>query len=274
MPVNLATDNTPLPGIHDYQALVLGPLLEASKVLQHVRVIQTTGAQTHLPTGKAAATGWYAENAEITQTDDLIDEIVVTPRKVASLALLSNELAADTSPAAVETIGNIIVNSVAAEVDRAFFNGTGVAPQPLGLTAVAGVSTVSGTDSIPTMLADFADAIATIESEGGTATIAWMHPNDWSQLSQALTGHAAVAPIGAVERNVLGVTVETSRHVAEDTIWVADGNQIAAVVRSDGEVAVSTDARFTSDSTLVRVTSRINFAYPFPLTVCKVTQGA
>jgi hypothetical protein len=97
MAVNLGITNTPLAGIHDYQELVLGPLLEQSKVLPYVRTIQTLRAITHIPTGKAATSTWTAEHGEITQSDDLIDEITVTPPKVASLAVLSNELVNDTN---------------------------------------------------------------------------------------------------------------------------------------------------------------------------------
>ncbi|HLZ39073.1 MAG TPA: phage major capsid protein [Mycobacteriales bacterium] len=213
MAVNLDTSNSPLSGLIDYQRLVLGPLLEQSKVLPHLRVIQTGSAIVHIPTGKAAAAGWFAENAEITQSDDLIDEIVVTPRKCASLAVVS-ELAADTSPGAVDVVGGIIVNSVANAVDRAFFAGTGVAPQPLGIASVVGVSTATGltVDGI-------ADAIAEIEDAGGSASVIWANPADWSTLVKALSDHAAVAPTGQVQRNVLGVPVETTSAVTAGTIW-------------------------------------------------------
>ena len=111
-------------------------------------------------------------------------------------------------------------------------------------------------------LGGFADAIALIESAGGSANVAWVNPDDWSTISQGLSQHAAVDPTSSVRRGLLGVEVVTSADVPVGTAFVADGSQIVAAVRTDGEIAVSGDARFSQCQTMIRVVSRINFGSP------------
>jgi HK97 family phage major capsid protein len=131
---------------------------------------------------------------------------------------------------------------------------------------------VTGTSTATGLTVDgIIDAVADVEAAGGTATIAWVNPADWATLAKALTDHAAIAPTADLQRQVLGVKVVTTSHVAAGTIWVADGSHVVAVIRTDGQVDVSGDIGFTRDQTYVRVTSRIGFAYPFPLTVCEIS---
>ncbi len=52
--------------------------------------------------------------------------------------------------------------------------------------------------------------------------------------------------------------------------WVLDGSRVAAVVRLDGEVRADTSARFTSDSTVLRVISRVDFGTSHPGAVARI----
>lgn len=196
----------------------------------------------------------------IPESSDLVDELVVTPTKAAALCTVSNELINDSSPSAREVLGNIPVKSVANAVDQAFFTGSGAGGQPAGITTVATIPNVGASVT----LSGFADAIASIESNGGTASVAWVNPNDWGTLSESLTGHAAVNPTGQVTRSLLGVAIVTTAHLPAGTAYVADGTEVVAAVRTDDEIAVSGDAKFANYQTQVRVVSRITFGFPEP----------
>ncbi len=52
--------------------------------------------------------------------------------------------------------------------------------------------------------------------------------------------------------------------------WVLDGTRVASVVWLDGEVKVDQSARFTSDSTVVRVVTRLNFGVPYAGSVARI----
>jgi hypothetical protein len=77
-----------------------------------------------------------------------------------------------------------------------------------------------------------------------------------------LSQHAAVDPTASVRRGLLGVEVVTTADVPVGHAYVADGSQVVAAVRTDGEIAVSSDAKFANYQTLIRVVSRINFGFP------------
>jgi HK97 family phage major capsid protein len=54
---------------------------------------------------------FVAERAEIRVTDADIDELIITPRKVAGLTVVSRELAEDSSEDATEVVHNGIVRA-------------------------------------------------------------------------------------------------------------------------------------------------------------------
>ncbi len=53
-----------------------------------------------------------------------------------------------------------------------------------------------------------------------------------------------------------------------------DGSRVCSVVRNDGEVRSDGSARFTSDSTVVRVISRVGFGTPYGGAVARIKDVA
>jgi HK97 family phage major capsid protein len=249
----------------DYAAFILGPLLQRSVVLRNIQTIQTTASRLHIPKGKAATVSWVPEHQPIPESADLVDEIVAVPQKAAALATLSNELVNDSSPGAAQVVQDILVRSVAAEVDSSFFTGSGLDGQPEGVADLVG----TGTGALS--LDGIADAAATIEANGGSASVVWLNPADYSTIVKGLTTHPSVSPTGQVQRSLLGIPVETTAALAAGTGYVADGQQVIAVVRTDGEIAASGEARFANYQTQVRVVTRVAYAYPFPELVVELS---
>src|SRR5258705_3671197 len=94
-------------------ALVIEPLTKESTAFQVSTVVQTDSHEYRIPkiTGDPAS-GWVAEGAEIGVDDADLDEIVVVPKKVAGITVVSSELAADSSPEATAVISQRLVNSL------------------------------------------------------------------------------------------------------------------------------------------------------------------
>ena len=64
-----------------------------------------TGRQTALVVADPS-TAWTSEGSEIPVSDQDLDEIECTPDKLAGLVVVSNELAADSDPSALDVVGD------------------------------------------------------------------------------------------------------------------------------------------------------------------------
>jgi HK97 family phage major capsid protein len=64
-----------------------------------------------------------AEGAEITPSDPTLQELVVTPPKVAGLTIVSREMADDSDPAAAQVVGDGLARDIARRIDQAAFAG-------------------------------------------------------------------------------------------------------------------------------------------------------
>ncbi|MGR3938227.1 phage major capsid protein [Streptomyces sp. BRA346] len=96
----------------EYGKLVIEPMTAASVAMQVATVVPTGAAEFHFPRVTSDVTaGWTAEGAAINASDADTDAYVVTPKKLASLTTLSNELVNDSSPAALQLVGDSIARA-------------------------------------------------------------------------------------------------------------------------------------------------------------------
>src|SRR5262245_58096558 len=125
-------------------ALVIQPLIDQSVAAQVSTVVQTGSHDLRVPRVTAdPAAAWTAEGAEIAVTDPTLDEMVVTPKKLAGLVVVSNELAADSSPAALQVVGEGLVRDLRRKLDSAYFGNT-VANGPNGLGSLTTSTAANG----------------------------------------------------------------------------------------------------------------------------------
>lgn len=257
-----------------YRQLILEPLFVESVALRALRRIEINTTSAYLPRVTSGSVAWVPEASEIPDSGAGVDLLAVTPRKVAALAIVSNEATGDAN--AAEMLGQALARAVAVEVDRALFRGGGT-NGPAGLPGVAGVVAVNAD---PTSGLDpWTDAVAAVESNGARATVGFVSPTTWAALSKVkestgsnkpVLADPATGPTGEVARSIGGLPVLVSASIANGEAWVVDGSRVAAVVRTDGEVRADTSARFTSDSTVVRVISRVGFGVPYPGSVVRI----
>jgi HK97 family phage major capsid protein len=80
--------------------------------------VQTGAHSLRVPRVTADPTAaWTAEGAEIAASDPTLDEIDIVPKKLAGLVVISNELATESSPAALQVVGSGLVRDLARKVD-------------------------------------------------------------------------------------------------------------------------------------------------------------
>jgi HK97 family phage major capsid protein len=270
---NLAQAWTP----EQYGELVDLVIAEKSIAFQAGTVIQTTSETFRTPMLTAdPATGWYAENTQISLTDPSNSELVVTPKKVAGLTQISTEAAEDTNPAAAEQVGNSLARSVAKRIDAAFFGNT-VTNGPSGILSLTGVNVIdTGTVTFDT-LDPFHEAKAVALADGASLTHFVLAPDVALYLAKAKQGESLNT--GLLENvgdgvTIAGVPVMVSTDLAAGNAWGIDSTQVFVVQRKGTTIVTSVDAAFDYDAVQVRATARVGFGWANPAGIVRLYDAA
>lgn len=235
---------------------------------------------------------WTAEAAPITQTSLAADQVTATPRKLAGLERLSNELINDSVPAILDIAARSLVRSISLKLDLGILEGSGTAPEIRGLKNTSGIQTVSmGTNGlVPINLDPFADAIGALEASNAEATACIMHPRTWKTLQKIKETSTSVKPVltdgsgsptGGIERSIYGTPVFLSSQIAitevqgtsgavASSAYVVTADQCVAVMREDVRVERDASRLFNSDESEVRAILRADFVAAQPSAVVRI----
>jgi len=258
--------------------LITLPVQAASVAAQVSTLMETNATRTQLPmiTGDPSA-AWVAEGEEIGPSDPTVDDIIVTPSKIAGLTIITNELAADSSPAAIGIVGDGLSRDIAKKIDAAFFGSKGASLiQPAGLEDLLGVTAVDA-GAAWANLDPFAEAIANAEGLGLTVDTFVANPADALLLAQLKETTGSNKPLlgsdptSPTRRTLQGVELRTSPAVTAGTVWGIPRVRAVMVRRQLVELAVDRSAYFTSDRTAIRATMRLGFGFPQPDAIQKIT---
>lgn len=259
------------------EQLIVLPVEAASVATQVATVVSTSATQTKIPRVTAdPSASWVEEGAEIGTSDPTVDDITVTPEKLAGLTIVSNEAAEDTSPAAANMIGDGLSRDIARKLDLAFF-GTSPAGsvQPKGLEDLADVTEVDAGTAWANLDA-FAEALSNAEGHGVQVGSFVANPADALALAQLKEGASSIRPLlgsdatSATRRLIQGVPLLVSSAVTQGTVWGIPSQRAVVVRRNDVELDVDTSAYFTSYRTAIRAVMRVGFAFTDPATIQKV----
>ncbi len=288
MTVLTSTDNVRSITPDQISQLITLPVQRASVAVQVSTLIQSTATKTRIPLVTAdPSAGWVAEGDEIGASDPTIDDIEVTPAKLAGLTIITNELAADSSPAAQSIVGDGLARDIATKLDAAFF-GTNLIDddpetrdpvKPRGLEDLIGVNAVTA-PSAWTDLDPFEEAKVDAEGLGLTLGAFVAHPSDvllLAQLKESSTskrGLLTPSAVAATERQIAGVRLIASSAVKVGTVWGIPQIRSVIVQRTNVDLAVDRSAYFTSDRTAVRATMRIGWAFPQPAAIQKIKRSS
>lgn len=266
MTMNTAGNSGVLPP--EYGQLIVEPMTQMSVALQVATVINTTAHDFHFPRVNSDVTAeWTAEGATIASSDAATDSYVVTPKKLASLTTVTNELINDSSPAAQEIVGQSIAREMARKLDAAFF-GSLPAPAPAGLGSLTGTLVVDTGGAI-TNADPFIDGQMEIEASGAALT-AWVTSpataraiakiKQTADSNVPLVSPDVSAPSG---RTLLGVPLYVTAAVQDGTVWGISKADVFVVMRQDVEIATSSGgSTFAADSTDIRGVMRVAPAFP------------
>lgn len=270
----LLTSDSHLSGIlpSEYNSLVIDPITQDA--LPFNPALGTTvrladGVHDfHIPVLREdVSAAWVAEGEEIAPSDPTLDELVVSPSKVAALTIVSREVAQDTSPQAQQIVGGSIARALTVKINEAFI-GNLAAPAPKGLASLTAATEVDGTLA---NLDVFAEAIAAVEQQGRNVTAFLASPTDALALAKLKAGTEQNSALLTDPRIVQGRPVIVSNNLPAGTLYAIDASTVYAVLHNDVEVAFSSDAFFTSDRVAIRGVARVGFGFPTPANVARIT---
>ncbi|MFQ1002543.1 phage major capsid protein [Modestobacter sp. SSW1-42] len=256
----------------DYHDLILlGLQTESVAAASGVAVANTSNASLHIPRITADTTArWALEGDDLLTVNPVLDEITSTPRKVGGVLKVSRELAQDSSPAATKIVGDSLTRAIAVALDQAFFTnaGTQIAKAPVGLPGVTGFTPVSGS---ATNFDAFVEA--QVKALGNRTQVrAWyMNASTYLRFAGIKQGTGSNAALLETGFNINGVPVYITELLANNVVYGLDTAQALLVVRDRAKVEVSNDAYFSTDEIAVRVTMRLDFAFPAVKAVTKIT---
>ncbi len=277
-----------------YLGTVWDRLAESSvAIASGMTVIDTDSDTLHVPKLTAdASAAWTAEGGTITPADPTLSEEVATPRKLAALVQLSNEVIADSNPAILDVVSANLIMALGLKLDLGIFEGSGTPPEITGLGNVSNISEISmGTNGAAfTDLDPFAQAIGTLAENNATATAIVMPPRTWSdllELKEQTTGsnkpllqQSAGSGSQGVERRLYGIPVwlTSQLSIAETQGTASDASSVYAyeaaesivVRRSDIRVEVDRSRLFNTDQSEVRAISRFDLVVPNPKSIVRI----
>jgi hypothetical protein len=92
------------------------------------------GGNLKLPRATVGGTAaWLPETGAGTDSDPSFDSFTLIPKRISGSTIISRQLVFQSSPDIEEFIANDIATAIGVAVDNAALNGTGTAPQPMGI---------------------------------------------------------------------------------------------------------------------------------------------
>jgi len=220
--------------------------------------------------------GWYAPSSEIALSDAGLNELTVTVKAVKGLTKLSNESANDSSPDLANVIGGALSRQVTAKLDAALFSNTVPVDGAQGFAGYAFTSL-----DVPGGLTTVANTDKFVQARYDALSNADAHLTHWI-IAPDVAKHFATAKVATSDNRALldhdadgnlvidGLPALVSRHVAAGEAWGVDRTQAYLVLRQGTTVELDRSAAFSSDSTLVRVVMRAQFACPEPAGIVRL----
>jgi HK97 family phage major capsid protein len=99
-----------------------------------------------IPRQSAAATALWLTNeaTQITEADQTLEQLTLTPRTVGAYTEISRQLLLQSNPSIEAIVNADLAAVVATAVDKAVLDGSGAAGQPTGISETVGIGAVSG----------------------------------------------------------------------------------------------------------------------------------
>jgi HK97 family phage major capsid protein len=216
---------------------------------------------------------WFAELDVLNVGDPTGDELVLTPKKVAAITTLSDEVISDSSPSVLDAVGTAMTRAVALAADAGILTGAG-GKAPSGIYNQAGGHVVSASITIKSLI----EASGLIAGVGGQARACYLNPSDHTALMLQVDKNERplLGPDYAAgpSSTVYGLALFQTPAITKGTALVVDPTQVIVCVRQDASVSVSADVAFNQDASVARVIARLDCGLNDPRGVVSIAATA
>lgn len=270
-------------------ALVVQPMIDRAVATQVATTLTITSHDLRIPVVQGDPTAaWVPEGQEIPPSDSALAEVRIIPAGLKALSVISNELAADSSPAAMQVVGDGLVRDLTRRIDEAFFGTVANPEAPKGINALAGVTEVVVGDTtvnagIPVVdgatgssldWAILAKSYAEIHNTNITAFVT--SPGRAAYLEMLKEGEISNRsliqpdPTSPTGRRIAGIPLYTTPACSDDVVWCIPMAHTFVAIRQNATVEADRSAYFSSDQTALRAVLRIGYGFSYPAAVVKV----
>lgn len=249
----------------EYIAQVLAFARQQSTALQDCRVINVGTDTVYIPMEATSVNVyWVNEAAPLTQSEPVVGQLTLTPKKLAAFSVLSNEVLADANFDLVSWLTQLFAEAIAIELDSQVFNGT-------AFTGLITAITSSAIDCAGTVtMAKLSDLIDGIPAHKATGAKLYMHRNGFKKIRvlEDTEGNAIYSPATAVKpMSVWEVPIVLNEQfpntVTNDDVIAVYGNlnnYIIAARKTGVTLEADPYGLFTKDQTRFRVVTRYHGA--------------
>lgn len=171
---------------NEYIAQIIPELVAATVVLESGATQMTglDGTPVEIPRLASGATAeWGVENTTITDSDQTLEQITLSPHMARAMTYMSRRVVAMSNPSIEAMVRADLIGVIARALDIAALRGTGAASQPTGISNLGvTVTSLAGTPTIDALY----DTLYRLEADDVPEDkIGWvMNPREWNTLRQ------------------------------------------------------------------------------------------
>jgi HK97 family phage major capsid protein len=217
----------------------------------------TSNAAVAFPRSSPEGAAWVPEGGLMPLLDMNDTAKIIAVAKLAGVITVSNESWRDAAFPLLQQIGQAVSDSYGPKLDDGMLHGSGAAGEPQGV--IASIDTITA----PSLFAGVIEAIATLASNGGTASTLFVNPAAWS--AEASREQVNGPPI--YENGVVSIGGTTTVIVPmlrpDDGALAVDTSRAYLIEREAFTVEISDQVLFLQDSTAVKVAGRFACGMPY-----------
>jgi HK97 family phage major capsid protein len=241
-------------------------LLRARLVVMQLGARRMSGlvGNVSIPRQTGAGTAYWLANeaTAITEGDQTIGQILMSPKNVGAYTEISKQLTTQSTPDAEAMVMDDLARVVAIAIDTAALNGTGATGQPLGLIGTAGIGAVTGTSLAYAGIQEFqTDVAASNALVAGCAYLTTPAVASLLMQRQRFTSTDSPLWMGSVlDGTVSGFRATSSTLVPAATMIFGDFSQIILAEWGVMELEVNPYANFPAGIIGVRAWASVDIA--------------
>jgi HK97 family phage major capsid protein len=239
-------------------------LLRARAVVARLGATMLPGlvGNVAIPKLTGAATGYWLANeaTAITESQQTIGQLALTPKTVGAYTEISRLLMLQSTPSADSLVMNDFANVIALAIDLAALEGSGASGQPTGISGTAGIGSVTGTSIAYAGIVEFqtdvaaGNALSANSAYVTTPTVAGllMQRQRFSSTDTPLwTGSVLDGQMG-------GFTATTTTQVTAASMVFGDFSQVVIGEWGMFEIALNPYASFAAGITGIRAMQSVD----------------